>query len=103
MGALKEVIMEWLKVKGKYKETWLVVEADQAQSLNGKRLVSSVKVLADYKNSEDAYRKYQNIHKQDPKKEVYVVYSDWNELSFDELSWQGLRGRVFKGDKTANI
>jgi hypothetical protein len=85
--------MNWEDVNKKYKDTWLVIEAIKAESNDKKRSVKDVKIIDSFNDSQIAYKKYQELHKKEPSKEMYVVFSNWNELSFEELNWKGLRGQ----------
>jgi hypothetical protein len=58
------------------------------------RIVHEVSNVDAEKESRSAYKKYQNLHRISPKKEMYVVYSGWHELAFEERMWMGIRGRI---------
>ena len=85
--------MDWKEVNKKYKNTWLVIEAKKAESKDKKRNIKAVNIIDTFNDSLLAYKKYQELHQLEPNKEMYVVFSDWNELSFEELSWKGSRGQ----------
>jgi hypothetical protein len=86
--------MLWKDVPRQYDDTWLVIEVINAKSRKGRRLVHEVSIVDSEKESRSAYKKYQNLHRVNPNKEMYVVYSGWNELAFEERMWMGTRGRI---------
>lgn len=85
--------MLWKDISNQYSDSWLVIEAINAESKNGQRKVSEASLVELYKESIDALKKYKQLHKENPNKELYVVYSGWKEILIDEMKYAGFRGK----------
>jgi hypothetical protein len=83
--------MTWQEVQTRFPEEWLLVEAIQAHSENGKRIVEQLGVAGAFARSGEAMRRYVELHREDPNREYYVVHTSRPELDITEQSWLGVR------------
>jgi len=83
--------MTWTEIRGRYPHQWLMVEALQARSELGKRHLDKLAVVDAFPDGEAALRAYLTFHRDAPKREIYVLHSDREELDITEQTWLGLR------------
>jgi hypothetical protein len=90
--------MQWNDVRKQFPHQWLLIEAIDAHSEDGRRIVDRLAVVENFpdsENSSDAMRAYEKLHEQAPERELYVFHSDREELDIRERVWWGIRtGRV---------
>lgn len=85
--------MKWQEIREQFPGQWLLVEATQAHSDGGKRIVDELIVVRTFSDSLDAMHEYGELHQQDPWREYYVFHTDRKELEIRERFWLGIRGR----------
>lgn len=83
--------MKWHEVKRKYPEKWLLIEAISAFSKNKRRIIEELTVIDFFEDSEEAMKKYLQLHKDHPDREMYVVHTSRSELELEEILWTGPR------------
>ncbi|MGM0411447.1 MAG: hypothetical protein ACQEQF_11900 [Bacillota bacterium] len=83
--------MKWNEVKEKYSDTWVLFEAVEAHSENGRREVEDISILNTFDDSKKATKKYRKIHKKDPQRELYVAHTRKDKLEIKERRWLGIR------------
>lgn len=83
--------MKWEQVRNTHPGKWVLFEAIEAYSTDGKRVVDDLLVLDSYHNSKDALHDYKNYHKKEPHRELYVAHTDKEELDIIERKWLGIR------------
>lgn len=83
--------MEWQQIRERYPGQWLLVEAIEAHSSEGRRLLDDLTVVQEYPNGEDAMRGYLDLHRRSPEREFYVLHTDRETLEVDEREWLGIR------------
>jgi hypothetical protein len=83
--------MKWKGLREKYPDSWVLFEAVQAHSNEGKRIVDDLAVLDTFNDSDDAIRAYRDLHKKDPGRELYVAHTKKQELEIQERKWLGVR------------
>src|ERR1700680_251461 len=76
--------MKWTAVRSYFPHQWLVVEALEARSDSGKRLLEDLAVVDQYPDGESAMRAYLSLHRQHPGREMYVVHTDRENLEIAE-------------------
>ncbi len=84
--------MDWERVRKNYPGQWVLVEAVDAHSVSGKRILEQLAVLHSFSDSLTAMRSYKEIHKKSPQWELYVLHTDRNSLDISERQWIGIRG-----------
>ncbi len=84
--------MIWEEVRKRYPSEWVLIEAIDAFSSQGKRIINQVTVAEIYgSNGEEALRQYARLHKVYPKRELYVVHTKRPHLNIKERFWTGVR------------
>jgi hypothetical protein len=84
--------MKWEKVRENYPNQWVLVEAIEAHSESGKRILEQLAVLNTFPDSLIAMRSYKELHKKSPNRELYVLHTDRKALDILERKWIGIRG-----------
>jgi len=85
--------MKWEDVREKYSNTWVLIEALEAESKNDERIINKISVLNYFETSELATKEYVTIHKIHPEKELYVCHTQNEKLQIKERTWMGVRSR----------
>ena len=83
--------MKWEAAVRAYPNKWLLFEAIEAFSKNGKRIVEDLSVINSFDDSREALREYSTIHKKDKSREMYVYHTQNKKLDIEERSWIGVR------------
>ena len=84
--------MQWQEIRKHYPDQWLLVEAVDARSEAGKRIVEELAVVNTYSDAQAAMQEYARLHRQTPARELYVLHTDRQALDIDERRWLGIRG-----------
>ena len=79
--------MQWQEIRKHYPARWLLVEALDAHSEAGKRVVEELAVVNTYGDAQAAMQEYAQLHRQSPARELYVLHTDRPVLDIDELRW----------------
>ncbi len=84
--------MKWEEVRQKYNNEWIIIEAINARTLENNRLIYQVTVVDAFNDDNNkALRKYVELHKAFPEKELYVVHTSRERLNIKERRWIGVR------------
>ncbi|HEV3457846.1 MAG TPA: hypothetical protein VHG32_14880 [Thermoanaerobaculia bacterium] len=83
--------MKWKELRSQFPHQWLVVEALDARSEHGKRLLEELAVVDRYPDGESAMRAYLRLHRLAPERELYVLHTDRDALEITEQRWLGIR------------
>ena len=83
--------MNWESIREHYPDQWILLEAIDAYSEEGKRIVSKGSVVNYFKNSKEALNEYKELHKSSPDRELYVVHTSKKVLEILERNWLGIR------------
>lgn len=66
----------WEEVRQKYPSEWVLIEAIDAFSAKGKRIINQVTVVDVFGNyGNTALRQYARLHKMYPESELYIVHT----------------------------
>ena len=84
--------MKWSEIRHRYPDQWLLIEAIEARSEPGQRIVEDIAVLDSYPDSVSAMKRYTSLHHEAPQRELYVFDTDREELDIRERRWLGIRG-----------
>ena len=82
--------MEWNTIRQTYPHRWLLVEALEAHSQSGKRVLDNLSVVDSFPDGMAAMKGYKELHHRAPERELYVLHTDREDLDIDELSWRGV-------------
>jgi hypothetical protein len=83
--------MPWPEIRERYPHQWLLLEATEAHSSGGQRILESLTVLETCPDGLFAMRRYGEIHVQDPHRELYVLHTDRETVEIEETHWAGIR------------
>lgn len=83
--------MKWYEARKIYANKWLLFEAIEARSEDGKRIVDELSVINVFDNGKEALKEYSEKHKKDKSREMYVYHTKNEELTIEERSWIGVR------------
>jgi hypothetical protein len=83
--------MKWEEVRQRYPHQWVLVEAVQAHSEAGKRIVDQLSVINTFADSSTALNQYSQLHRQWPEREYFVLHTDRELLDIKELHRLGIR------------
>ena len=89
--------MEWSEIRRHYPQQWLLIEAIEAHSENGHRLLDDIAVLATFPDSVTAMKRYGHLQQEAPQRELYVCHTDREELEIRE------RSRFILGSDRVNL
>jgi hypothetical protein len=83
--------MQWQEIRTRYPRQWLLVEALEARSESGNRILERLAVLDTFPDSASAMRSYARYHREAPERELYVFHTDRETLDLSERRWLGVR------------
>ncbi|MCC6500431.1 MAG: hypothetical protein IT313_09220 [Anaerolineales bacterium] len=84
--------MKWNDIRAQYPKKWLLVEALKARTEADQRILLQLAVLGSFADSKTALKKYAQIHRETPERELYVFHSSRERLAVTERKWLGIRG-----------
>jgi hypothetical protein len=79
--------MHWTEVRVQNPDQWLLVEALQAHSVAGKRILDDLKVIKSFSDSVTAMHHYAELHHQTPQREMYVLHTSRDQIDIQERTW----------------
>ncbi len=83
--------MKWSEARDKYPDTWILFEAVEAHSEDGNREIDDISILNTFDDSSKATKRYREIHKKAPQRELYVAHTQKEKLEIKERKWLGIR------------
>ncbi|QKY69700.1 hypothetical protein [Lentibacillus sp. CBA3610] len=84
--------MKWEDVRQAFPEQWVLIEAVQAHTdEKSERILDEIAPLKKFSNSPDTMKVYQEIHREDPGRELYVLHTRRKEPYIFEKKWVGVR------------
>lgn len=83
--------MNWIEVRHAHPSRWLLIEALEAHSQAGKRILDDLAVVDSFPDGVAAMNGYKELHHRAPERELYVLHTDREALDIGELFWPGLR------------
>jgi hypothetical protein len=86
--------MDWHEICERFPQTWLIVEATEAHSEEGQRILEQLVVVESLPDSTTAMRHYARLHRETPDRELYVLHTSRDKLDISERRWLGIRGIV---------
>ena len=84
--------MKWEEIRSNFPHQWLLVEAMEAYSEGGKRILKQLSVINTYTDSVVAMKAYAKLHHEIPAREFFVFHTDHEQLDISERRWLGIRG-----------
>lgn len=83
--------MQWSEIRERYPRQWLLIEAVEAHSAEGQRILDDIAVIQSFPDSVSAMEGYKKLHHKDPQRELYVLHTDRERIEIGEIRWLGLR------------
>lgn len=84
--------MKWEDVCQAFPKQWVLIEAvDAYTNEKSERILEEVTPLKKFSNSPDAMRAYQELHRENPNRELYVLHTDRKNPNIIEKKWVGVR------------
>lgn len=83
--------MRWDDIRSLHPDHWLVIEALGAHSEGGHRVLDRIVVVEVCTDGEDALRRYRELHREQPDRELYFVHTGNAALEIEERPWVGVR------------
>ena len=84
--------MKWEEARQKYNNEWIIIEAMNARTQGNNRLIDQITVVDTFSDDNNrALRKYVELHKAYPERELYVVHTSRERLNIKERRWIGVR------------
>lgn len=84
--------MKWEDVKLNYNDEWIIIEAINARTKDENRIIEQLAVVDTFNDDNNAaLRKYVELHKEHPERELYVVHTSREHLNIKERRWIGVR------------
>lgn len=84
--------MQWPEVRNHYPSQWVLVEAISAATHGNKRVVGQLSVVGSFDgDSKEALRTYLRLHREDKRRELYVVHTSRDLLDIEVTAWTGVR------------
>lgn len=83
--------MDWDEIKQAYPDQWIVIEALEAHSEGGLRVLDRVAVIATCPDGESAVDAYRKLHDEFPEREFYFIHTSRATLQIEERLWVGIR------------
>jgi hypothetical protein len=86
--------MTWQEVRQYHPNSWLLLEALEAHSADGHRILDDLAVLAVFPDGNTAWQAYQELHRKDRARELYVLHSSKEDVAIEEFFWAGIRAQL---------
>lgn len=83
--------MKWDQVRNQYPDSWVLFEAIEAHSDSGKRVIEDIAVLDRFETGSGAMKRYIELHKNDPIRELFIYNTINEKLDIKERLWMGVR------------
>ena len=83
--------MKWEEIRAHYPHQWLLVEAINARSESGKRILEELTIVNSFPDARSAMKSYIQLHQQNPGRELFVLHTDREKLDITERKWLGIR------------
>ena len=88
--------MKWQEIREHHPQQWLLVEATKAHSeanVSGTyRVLEHLAVVSTFPDSVTAMKRYVELRRQAPERELYVFHTSRETLDIAERRWLGIRG-----------
>lgn len=86
--------MQWSEIRSAHPDQWLVLEAVEAHSENDHRIFDRVEVVESCPDGRAAMKRYAELRREHPHRELCFVHTSKSELAFEERLWLGIWRRA---------
>lgn len=83
--------MRWDDVRDRWPDQWLVIEALEARSEGDRRRFEKIAVVETCADGRTAFRRYRELHRAFPARELLFVHTQREALEIEERRWLGVR------------
>ncbi|WP_040225421.1 hypothetical protein [Bhargavaea cecembensis] len=84
--------MKWSEVQKAFPNRWVLIEAVKAHTSDrNERILEDVAALKSFSDSPGAMKAYQELHRENPARELYVLHTNRSNPQIIEKKWVGLR------------
>jgi hypothetical protein len=83
--------MRWSELRRLHPNQWLIIEAATAHTSGDRRQLDDVTVVETCTDATAAFRRYRDLHAEEPWRELYFVNTERTELEIVERPWTGVR------------
>ena len=84
--------MKWEDVRQAFPKQWILIEAMEAHTNEqSERILEEIAPLKKFCNSPEAMKAYQEIHREDPNRDLYVLHTSRKKPNIIEKKWVGVR------------
>lgn len=78
--------MNWQDLRAQYPRSWVIVEAFDAYTENGQRIIPRLELIAAFGDDwEAAWKRYKALHRAAKRREYYVLHTDREALDIGVL------------------
>lgn len=84
--------MRWEEVRVAHPDRWLVIEALDAHSERGRRVIDHMAVIDVCADGRASMKRYRELRREHPHREFCFVHTSVAELNIEERLWLGVRG-----------
>ncbi|MFD2627619.1 hypothetical protein [Oceanobacillus kapialis] len=79
--------MKWEEICQAFPRQWVLIEAVRAHTNEkNERILDEIAPLKKFSNSPDAMKTYQELHRENPRRELYVLHTSRKEPNIIEKS-----------------
>lgn len=81
--------MTWDEIRQQYRHSWVIVEALNAHTQAGQRIVQNLRIIQAFGDWFTAWEYYKQAHHADKNREYYVVHTDREILDIGVINTFG--------------
>ena len=79
--------MKWEEIRQQYPHQWLLIEATEAHSNAGQRVLEQMSVIGTFPDSITAMEGYMQLYRTAIERELYVFHTGLEKLDITERTW----------------
>ena len=84
--------MKWEEIRTAFPNQWVLIEAIQAYTTEkNERILEKITPIDTYHEPSAAMKSYQELHKENPSRELYVLHTNREQPNIIEKTWSGVR------------
>ena len=84
--------MKWEDVREAFPNRWVLIEAIEAYTNDeNERILEKITPIDTYSEPSEAMKDYQDLHKENPARELYVLHTNREQPNIIEKTWSGVR------------
>jgi hypothetical protein len=76
--------MVWAEVRAAFPDQWLLLEAIEAHSVPGRRVIEQIAVLEKIEDDRAIFRRYREVRKKLPGREIFFFHTKNEEILIEE-------------------